>query len=75
CGPCGVISPVFAEMAKEYTNVVFVKVDVDVVPEAAESAGIRAMPTFQFYQNGKKIEELVGANPNKLREVISRHNS
>ncbi|TPX77084.1 hypothetical protein CcCBS67573_g01634 [Chytriomyces confervae] len=72
CGPCKVISPVFAEMAKEYTNLVFVKVDVDEVPEAAEGAGIRAMPTFQFYKSGKKIDELVGANAGKLRELIAK---
>ncbi|KAJ3238409.1 hypothetical protein HDU81_007890 [Chytriomyces hyalinus] len=75
CGPCKVISPVFAEMAKEYTNLVFVKVDVDEVPEAAEGAGIRAMPTFQFYKSGKKIDELVGANAGKLRELIAKHNA
>ncbi|ORY49825.1 thioredoxin [Rhizoclosmatium globosum] len=74
CGPCKVISPVFAELSNEFTNVVFVKVDVDEVPEAAEGAGIRAMPTFQFYQAGKKVDEIVGANPAKLKETIAKYN-
>jgi thioredoxin 1 len=29
CGPCRFIAPVFAEFAKKYTVVVFLKVDVD----------------------------------------------
>ncbi|KAJ3028393.1 UNVERIFIED_CONTAM: Cytoplasmic thioredoxin isoenzyme 2 [Siphonaria sp. JEL0065] len=72
CGPCKAISPVFAQYADEFKNIVFLKVDVDEVPEAAESAGIRAMPTFHFYQNGKKIEEIVGANPAKLKDAIQK---
>ncbi|KAJ3103792.1 hypothetical protein HK100_004144 [Physocladia obscura] len=72
CGPCKVISPVFAELSGGYANLVFLKVDVDEVPEAAEAAGIRAMPTFQFYQQGKKVDELVGANAAKLTELISK---
>ena len=32
CGPCKMVAPLFARMAKEFTNVVFLKVDVDGVP-------------------------------------------
>ncbi|KAI9342636.1 thioredoxin 1 [Obelidium mucronatum] len=74
CGPCKAISPIFAQFSDEFKNLVFLKVDVDEVPEAAESAGIRAMPTFQFYQNGKKIDEVVGANQTKLKQAIEKHN-
>jgi thioredoxin-like negative regulator of GroEL len=59
-------------MSKKYTNVVFFKVDVDEAEDVAEEVGITAMPTFQFYKDGKKIEEFKGANPEKLEETIKK---
>jgi thioredoxin 1 len=29
CGPCRFIAPFLAELAKKYTNAIFLKVDVD----------------------------------------------
>ncbi|KAH9304802.1 hypothetical protein KI387_009206, partial [Taxus chinensis] len=29
CGPCRIISPIFVDLSTRYTNVVFLKVDVD----------------------------------------------
>ncbi|KAH6574702.1 hypothetical protein BASA50_006435 [Batrachochytrium salamandrivorans] len=73
CGPCKVISPKFHEFSNKFESVVFVEVDVDAVPEVAETAGIRAMPTFQLYKNGKLADEIVGADPNKLLSLIEKH--
>ncbi len=33
-------------------------------------AGIRAMPTFKFYKDGKEYAELVGANGATLKEKL-----
>ena len=41
--------------------------------EAAAACGIKAMPTFQFYKGGKKVEEMCGADENKLKELIEKH--
>jgi thioredoxin-like negative regulator of GroEL len=37
-----------------------VKVYCDENKETAEAAGIKALPTFQFYKKGEKIDELKG---------------
>ncbi|PIA27998.1 hypothetical protein AQUCO_07400093v1 [Aquilegia coerulea] len=29
CGPCRMIEPVFAEMSNKFTDVIFIKIDVD----------------------------------------------
>ena len=40
-------------------------------------ANIEAMPTFKFYKNGAEIPEdtLDGANEEKLRELLAKHNN
>jgi len=72
CGPCRLMSPYFDEQSKVFTDVVFVKVDVDDNEEVAAEAGISAMPTFQVYKDGQKAEELVGASKEKLLQLIER---
>ena len=37
------------------SDVVFLKVDVDVNEEGAEEYNVSAMPTFIFFQNGVKV--------------------
>ncbi|XP_053558644.1 thioredoxin [Bombina bombina] len=70
CGPCKRIAPVFEELSKKYSNVVFVKVDVDDASDVAESCGIKSMPTFQFYKSGAKVHEFSGASPEILEKKI-----
>ena len=31
------------------------------------------MPTFQFFKNGKKVDEFAGADPNKLASLVEKH--
>jgi len=73
CGPCQRIAPVFAKLAEEMPDVVFIKVDVDENEETAAACGIQAMPTFQFYIKGEKKEEFSGASEEKIREAIAKH--
>ncbi|KAG5916249.1 hypothetical protein E4U42_007738 [Claviceps africana] len=50
----------------------FVKFDVDKLNAVTQALGVRAMPTFFFFKNGKKVDELVGANPNALLEALKK---
>ncbi len=72
CPPCKMIGPRFEKMAAENPDVVCVKVDVDQNREAAGTAGVSAMPTFQAYKNGKKIGEVVGANEAGIRQLVEK---
>lgn len=72
CGPCRMIAPHFESMSTEYaSNAIFVKVDVDVMEKLAQQCGIRAMPTFQFYKNGEKVDEFSGADIATLKAKVA----
>ncbi|KAL2108420.1 hypothetical protein VUR80DRAFT_3813 [Thermomyces stellatus] len=75
CGPCKVISPMFEQHSENpaYKDVVtFAKIDVDAVPDVAAELGIRAMPTFLLFKDGKKVDEMLGANPQGLQGLVQK---
>jgi thioredoxin 1 len=57
-------------MARQYTDVVFLKVDVDKVPSIKNILGVWAMPTFAFLRNGNKVGSFMGANEQSLRRGL-----
>ncbi|KAG9251923.1 thioredoxin-like protein [Emericellopsis atlantica] len=69
CGPCKAIAPILADMSNQeaYKDVYFIKLDVDEVPDAAQELGVKAMPTFYFFKNGEKVDDMMGANPAGLK--------
>lgn len=73
CGPCKMIAPTFALLSNKHTNVVFLSVDVDQVPQIATRYNIEAMPTFQIFKNGTKVDEFLGADPKKLTAVVEKY--
>ncbi|KAG2632157.1 thioredoxin H-type-like [Panicum virgatum] len=73
CGPCRIIAPVFAELAKKFTDAFFLKVDVDELKDIAAEYNVEAMPTFLFIKNGEKIHTVVGASKEELQTGIEKH--
>ena len=73
CGPCKMMAPHIDGFAKTYTDVTFLKVDVDEAEDLSQSQGVTAMPTFFLYKAGTKVGELVGANAAKLEELIKKN--
>ncbi|XP_014739566.1 PREDICTED: thioredoxin-like [Sturnus vulgaris] len=70
CGPCKMIKPFFHSLCEKYGDVVFIEIDVDDAQDVASHCDVKCMPTFQFYKNGKKVQEFSGANKEKLEETI-----
>ena len=76
CGPCQRIAPFYEKLStndKYVTKCLFYKVDVDDCGDISAYYAISSMPTFQFYLNGKKIDELIGADTDELVNKINRH--
>ncbi|KAL7598583.1 thioredoxin H1 [Lactuca sativa] len=70
CGPCRMMAPIFAELAKKFPDVIFVKIDVDELKSIAEDFSVEAMPTFMFLRDGEVVDRIVGASKDELPKKI-----
>ena len=46
---------------------------VDELQEVSENAEVMAMPTFQVYKKGEKVDTTTGANEAKLEAMVTKH--
>ena len=63
CGPCRMLSPIVDEVAEERTDVKVGKVNVDEQPDLAAEFGVMSIPTLLVFQNGRLVNQAVGARP------------
>lgn len=70
CGPCKKIAPFVEQLSTTLTDVIFLKVDVEELEDVSEQENIESMPTFCLYKKGKRVDEMVGANIEKLKILI-----
>ncbi len=74
CAPCRVIAPVVDEIADSYGGKLKVgKVNVDDNSETPNKYGIRSIPTLILFSEGKVVEQIIGANPAKVKSVVEQH--
>jgi thioredoxin 1 len=59
CGPCKMMEPAIEEVAAE-SEAAVVKIDIDELQDLAREAGVRSVPTLQFYAGGEEAERLIG---------------
>ena len=70
CGPCKMIAPILEQFAGKYTNVNFMKVDVDELKDVSQREEVSAMPTFKLYISGKCVASMKGADHAGLERLI-----
>ena len=73
CGPCKQIAPFVLSLSQKYPTAVFVKVDCDAQEAISEECKVSAFPTFQFFLNGKRVDQMKGADEGALEKKVIKH--
>ena len=69
CGPCRMVVPIVEEIADERPDIKVGKINVDEEAELASQFGIMSIPTLVVIENGKIVNQAMGAKPKD--EILS----
>lgn len=74
CGVCRYFEPTTTKMAKEYSDVKFLKIDLDEAEESMPDVveHICSVPHFDFYHNGIIVGEYSGSKADQLKIAIEQ---
>ncbi|KAK4799617.1 hypothetical protein SAY86_024982 [Trapa natans] len=71
CRVCSQILPAFCHLSNKFPKLSFVYADIDECPET--TLQIRYTPTFQFYRDGERVDEMFGAGEERLHDRLWLH--
>lgn len=73
CGPCRQFAPIYDQVAAEYPDVLFGKVDTEAEQGIAAAAQITSIPTLMAFRQGILVFEQSGVMPARtLRELVDQ---
>jgi thioredoxin 1 len=72
CGPCKKIAPEFERLAKIYSSVAFLKVDVDAFEDLCTRYNVSAMPTFIVFQKGVEEARFLGGSFSVMEKLETK---
>ncbi|XP_028792566.1 thioredoxin H2 [Neltuma alba] len=73
CKPCKSMDPVIQDYAARYTDVEFIKIDVDDLMEVSEAFQVQTLPTFLLIKKGKVAARVTGVRKEELQKLIENH--
>ena len=75
CGPCRMVAPVVEQLAAEYQGrVAFGKLNTDNNQMTAMRFRVMSIPTLILFQNGKPVDQIIGAVPKQqLEKMLNQH--
>jgi len=70
CGPCKASMPAYEKASQENPEISFAKANVDEARDLVGEYGIRSIPTFIYFENGKEVKRKTGAFRN-ITELLA----
>lgn len=72
CGPCRMVAPVLANLAREFAgSLKVVKVDVDDAPATAQRFEARSIPMMLFMRDGEVVNTVIGAQSEHVMRTLA----
>ena len=73
CGPCKMVAPEFAKAAQALAGrALLLKVNTETQPGLAAQYGIRSIPSFKLFLNGKLVQEQAGAmSAHQIQQLVA----
>jgi len=74
CSPCRAILPIFEQISREQTEAKFVQVNIDEEKDLVARYEISRIPIILFFNNGSRVDSIVGLIPKgKIEELIKKN--
>lgn len=75
CGPCKMLGPIVEEVAEAYKDKIQVgKVNIDQYSELAEKYKVMTIPTLILFEDGQKVETVIGfVSKDEIENIIKKH--
>jgi thiol-disulfide isomerase/thioredoxin len=70
CRNCKKVAPLLSRLAGEMPNVKFVKVNTVDAEDLSNELSVEALPTIQFYKDGKLVGDFKGSDSAKLESAV-----
>ena len=71
CGNCRMIKPKFKKLAEQHSDVVFVYVDAEKLPNSRKLADVSNLPTFAAFKNGNLFKQNQGNKITLVEELVN----
>ncbi|PSS04610.1 Thioredoxin-like [Actinidia chinensis var. chinensis] len=71
CCVCSQLLPTFRQLSNKFPKLSFVYADIDECPETTQH--IRYTPTFHFYRDGERVDEMFGGGEERLHDRLWLH--
>lgn len=60
CGPCKQMNPSIKKIEDEFSNVKFLSVEIEQVPEIAQRFRIKSLPSILLLKDGQEVKRING---------------
>lgn len=77
CGPCKQIAPFYEQLSQSLSRpsiATFTKVNTegDRAKEVAQAYAVTSLPTFIIFRDGKVVDKVKSADPNRLKSILEK---